>query len=208
MTTCSANVLTTQRSGAEASRAIRRAAIVACAMAVVFALHQAAEAAPIKFEFETTTLAGAPFGKGWFSFDEALFPYPYHVENPPLFPDLFLTFHYSDPHLGVLGKDDVATAHFEIGVDPFTGVALPTISLWAFNIANSESTRFLTGSLDGAPPPGVQNTTSFFRSDPLDPWVGVALVSTFPTPAPEPVSLLLFGTAVGGYLARRRLARR
>ena len=182
--------------------------MVACAMAVAFSLHQTVEGAPIKFEFDTTTAAGDPFGSGWFRIDDALYPYPHVVIGAFPATDVFLNFHYADPHLGVLRKEDVASVHFEIGVDPLTGAWLPTISLWAFNIANAASTRFLTGSLDGAPPPGVPNTISYFRSDPLLPWDSVALVSTFPTRVPEPMSLLLFGTAAAAVLGRRHFLRR
>ena len=59
----------------------RRATIVACAMAAALVLHATAEAAPMRFEFETTTVNGDPFGEGWFTIDDALFPYPHIVKS-------------------------------------------------------------------------------------------------------------------------------
>jgi hypothetical protein len=174
--------------------------IIACAMAAALTA-QAAEAAPIKFEFETTTPAGDPFGHGWFVIDDTEFPFPYFVRGIyPNAPDVFRAFHYSDPN-GELRKRDVADVHFEIGL-------FPNLSKWAFNVENPRVTHFLTGSVSGADPAGFINTISFGRLDPLDPYVGTSLSATFPEQVPEPGILLLIGGALGGFGVRlRRLTR-
>jgi hypothetical protein len=184
----------------------RHTTTIACVIFILLAgllARAPAEAAPIKFEFETQTLAGDPFGEGFFIIDATQFPFPHKIVKFTNAFELVDDFFYSDPHAGVFHKHDLASIHFEIGIDPNTLEWSPATSLWAFVVANFDNSRSLIGGVSGLTPPvGTGNTESSNNDDKLP------LTVFFPEQVPEPATLLLLATAIGGFVARRHLSRR
>jgi hypothetical protein len=179
-------------------RSERYAFIAACALVLLFGWNQPADAAPVMFTFETTTAAGAPFGHGRFSFDDALFPFPYNVEGVyPNAPDVFLDFFYTDPFVGVFGRSNVAASHFVINLNPFTSEWDPVNSKWAFVLADVGNFHVLQGDVSGLGPAGA-NTNVIANGQ-----VVQRVVAQFPQAVPEPATLLMLATAVSALLTRR-----
>jgi hypothetical protein len=166
------------------SRSRCYATIVACTLASLLTFAATADAAVI-FEFETTTLTGDPFGEGWFSFPGKDNPAPYQIIGSwPTAPSVFVDFFYTDPNVGVFGLANVASVHFE-----------PAFSMWAFVIASPDNSLVLQGQAGNLTKSIVNGQTTL-------------LAASLPQRVPEPTALLLLGTAVMGFVARRRLSQR